>query len=67
MRTETTCEERARGAARNLADAVSEIGFDVKSFVDELSHQHRTLQQGVTRAFVCWMEHLSRVHSKGDG
>ncbi len=45
-------EERAREAARNLADAVNEMGFDVDVFADELLRQHRTLQQNAFGAFL---------------
>ncbi len=38
-------EDRAREAARHLANAVNEMGFDVDVFADELLRQHRTLQQ----------------------
>ena len=45
-------EERAREAARNLADALNEMGFDADSFADELLRQHRTLQQTAFGAFL---------------
>jgi len=45
-------EERAREAARNLARAVNEMGFDVDVFADELLRQHRTLQQTAFGAFL---------------
>lgn len=45
-------EERAREAARNLANAVNEMGFDVDVFADELLRQHRTLQQSAFGAFL---------------
>ena len=45
-------EERAREAARNLASAVNEMGFDVEIFADELLRQHRTLQQTAFGAFL---------------
>ncbi len=45
-------EERAREAARNLANAVNEMGFDVDVFADELLRQHRTLQQTAFGAFL---------------
>ena len=45
-------EERAREAARNLASAVNEMGFDVDVFADELLRQHRTLQQTAFGAFL---------------
>ena len=45
-------EERAREAARNLASAVNEMGFDVEAFADELLRAHRTLQQSAFGAFL---------------
>lgn len=45
-------EERAREAARNLATAVNEMGFDVEAFADELLRAHRTLQQTAFGAFL---------------
>ncbi len=45
-------EERAREAARKLANAVNEMGFDVDVFADELLRQHRTLQQNAFGAFL---------------
>ena len=45
-------EERAREAARNLADALNEMGFDVDTFADELLRQHRTLQQTAFGTFL---------------
>ena len=45
-------EERARAAARNLTQAVNEMGFDVDVFADELLRQHRTLQQTSFGAFL---------------
>jgi hypothetical protein len=46
------CEERAREAARNLADAANEMSFDVEAFADELLRQHRTIQQNAFGAFM---------------
>ena len=45
-------EARAREAARNLATAVNEMGFDVEAFADELLRAHRTLQQNAFGAFL---------------
>ena len=45
-------EERAREAARNLANAVNEMGFDMDVFADELLRQHRTLQQTAFGTFL---------------
>lgn len=49
---EMTREERARAAAREFANSVNEMGFDVESFVDEFQRQHRTLQQNGFGAFL---------------
>jgi hypothetical protein len=46
------CEERAREAARNLAEAVNEMSFDTASFADELLRQHRTIQQNTFGAIM---------------
>ena len=46
------CEERAREAARNLANAVNEMSFDQAAFADELLRQHRSLQQNAFRSFL---------------
>lgn len=46
------CDERAREAARVLANAVNEMSFDVEAFADEVLRQHRTLQQNVFGAFL---------------
>jgi hypothetical protein len=45
-------EERAREAAKNLADAVNEMSFDTASFADELLRQHRTIQQNTFGAIM---------------
>ncbi len=49
-------KERAREAARNLASAVNEMGFDVDVFADELLRQHRTLQQTAFGAFLATVQ-----------
>ncbi len=49
-------EERAREAARNLASAVNEMGFDADVFADELLRQHRTLQQTAFGAFLATLK-----------
>lgn len=45
-------QERARETARDLANSVNEMGFDVDAFADELLRQHRTLQQITFGAFL---------------
>ena len=47
-----TPEERARAAARDLLSDLNEMGFDSKSFADEIMRGHRTLQQSAFSAFL---------------
>ena len=57
------CEERSREAARNLADAVNDMGFDEAAFADELLRQHRTLQQNSFRTFLATVKAWSGLGS----
>ncbi len=56
-------EERAREAARNLADALNEMGFDTDSFADELLRQHRTLQQTAFGTFLAVIDKWAGLES----
>ncbi len=56
-------EERAREAARKLASAVNEMGFDVDVFADELLRQHRTLQQNAFGAFLAVIDKWGGLES----
>jgi hypothetical protein len=57
------CEERAREAAKNLADAVNEMSFDVEAFADELLRQHRTIQQNTFGAFLATVKAWAGLES----
>ncbi len=56
-------EERAREAARHLADAVNEMGFDVDVFADELLRQHRTIEQTAFGAFLAVIDKWAGLES----
>lgn len=58
---EMTRDERARHAAREFANSVNEMGFDVESFVDEFQRQHRTLQQNGFGAFLALVKAWSEL------
>lgn len=47
-----TSEEKAKEIARLLND----FSFSAKGVAKELSREHRTLQQGMTRLAVAWLE-----------
>ena len=57
-------------AAHELADAMSTyvngMGNSVVDVVQHLSHEHRTLQQGITKFCVAWMEECARKNETGD-
>lgn len=45
-------EDEARVAAIQLVEAVNKMSFDYNAFASEIGASHRTLQQGVMRAFL---------------
>jgi hypothetical protein len=49
-----------------LTDFVNGMGNDVKDVVEKISQSHRTLQQGVTRFVVAWLEKCAAMHKDGD-
>jgi protein-disulfide isomerase-like protein with CxxC motif len=56
---------RAIVAAECLCNAVNEIGFDHAAFAMAIGCQHRTLQQGVVRAFVQFANRLASDYDEG--
>jgi len=63
MERTLTGQELGQEIAKKFADAVN--GYSTKEvvegFVDELSRQHRTLQQQVTGVMVGWLLHLASL------
>ena len=49
-----------------LTDFVNGMGNDVKDVVEKIAQSHRTLQQGVTRFVVAWLEKCDAMHKDGD-
>jgi len=58
--------DNPKNVARTLSDFVNGMGNDVKEVVQELSIDHRTLQQGITRFCVAWLEECDRKHKAAD-
>lgn len=56
--------------AQKVADVISGfvngMGNRVEDVVEHLSHEHRTLQQGVTRFCVAWLERCAKMHDEHD-
>jgi len=52
--------------ANALTDFVNGMSNDVKDVVEKIALSHRTLQQGVTRFVVAWLEKCDAMHKDGD-
>lgn len=47
-----TAKERAQKAARDLTNAVNDMGFETAEFAATVMNEHRTLQQNTFGAFL---------------
>lgn len=56
----------AKEVAQALSSFVNGIGNNVGDVVDHLSCDHRTLQQGVTRFCIAWLERCAKKHDEKD-
>ena len=56
--------------AKELAEAMSRyvngMGNNVADVVKHLSNEHRTLQQGITKLCVAWIEECAKKQKSGD-
>lgn len=53
--------------AKDVADKINNGSEFTKDFIGEMSHQHRTLQQGFTRICAAWLQHCGELEAKGSG
>jgi hypothetical protein len=51
----------ARTTANELGDFVNTFTPDESGFIEGMSHQHRTLQQSITRMFLVWLRYLATL------
>lgn len=62
--------KKERDEAKELAEALSKyvngMGNNVNDVVDHLAQDHRTLQQGITKFCVAWLERCAQKHRDGD-
>jgi hypothetical protein len=56
----------AEELARAISHFVNLMGNRVEDVVERLSHEHRTIQQGITKLAVDWLEEMGRMHKEGD-
>ena len=52
--------------ARIFSNFVNRLNLDIPVLVERLSFEHRTLQQGITRFAVAWLEKMAEQHDNGD-
>lgn len=52
--------------ARAFSRFVNSFSYSSTGLVDILSQEHRTLQQGITRFAVAWLEKMAQMHDDGD-
>ena len=50
----------------DLTDFVNNYNCDMDAFISEMSTEHRTLQQSVTRHFLKWIEHCASENYRTD-
>jgi len=58
--------DQAQELAESMSRYVNGMGNDVKNVVQHLSNEHRTLQQGITKLCVAWLEECGRKQKVGD-
>lgn len=58
-------KEEAEKVARVLSDYVNSMDNKVSDVVEVLSVEHRTLQQGITKFCVAWLEDCARKQTVG--
>jgi hypothetical protein len=66
LRRKQKKDDEIAAVADTLTDFVNGMGNKVEDVVEKISHSHRTLQQGVTRFAVAWLEKCDAMHKDGD-
>ena len=56
-------DTETKAAVQAISRVVNCFAPDVDTFTDEMSRQHRTLQQGFTGLCIAWLEHLDQLES----
>ena len=56
---------KAKELADSLSSFVNGMGNNVDDVVDILAGEHRTLQQGITRFCVAWLQECDKMHKDG--
>lgn len=51
----------AKEAAEMMSNFVNKMGHDNKEFVEEMSREHRTLQQSFTGVCLAWIKYMAET------
>lgn len=57
----------AEEAVQAMTEFVNNFGVDEKAFIDNMSYEHRTLQQSFTKLCLKWLEHAASDQYRFDG
>lgn len=63
---ENEMSSEAQKTAETLSGFVNCYGNSVRDLVKVLSGEHRTIQQGITKFCVAWLEECNRKHNAGN-
>lgn len=55
----------AKEFAEIFSRFINNFSVDIDGVVEKLSRDHRTLQQGITRFCVAWLEKMAEHHESG--
>ena len=56
-----------RKNAEMVSGMINSFSFDYQGFCDEMSREHRTLQQNFTRLCIYWLSHCASDEYRYDG
>ena len=65
---ERQAKEEAAQAAKDACRVLNNMTYEdvvIESFIDQLSREHRTLQQAFGRMLVAAIEHFAIMHNRG--
>lgn len=58
-------EKESKDVVESISHYVNNMSHKPEHFVEQMSYQHRTLQQSFTRICVAWLLHLAEMERKG--
>ena len=59
--------DRTKEQVRQVSDMLNSFSFDYKGFCEEMTREHRTLQQSFTRLCIHWLSTCASDEYRYDG